>query len=127
MIKKRQSGFTLIELLVVMNIIAILLGLSLVSFQGARKTARDGKRKVDLEEIRSALEMCRTDTGTYPSGDLLSEDSITCGTPSTNYLTIPFGPSGTGDIYRYTPSGGSNYTVCAENMEIGGPFCLPNP
>jgi len=125
--KKHQLGFTLIELLVVMTIIAILLGLSLVSFQGARKTARDGKRKVDLEEIRSALEMCRTDTGSYPIGVvfLSSGDGIVCDT--INYLTIPFGPSGTGDIYRYTPSGGSNYTVCAENMEIGGPFCLPNP
>lgn len=123
MIKKHQSGFTLIELLVVMTVIAILLGLSLVSFQGARKAARDGKRKVDLEEIRSALEMCRTDTGSYPSGDLSSGSSIICG--STNYLTIPFGPSGTTDIYTYTPSG-SDYTVCA-TLEIGGSFCLTSP
>jgi general secretion pathway protein G len=119
----KNKGFTLIELLVVMTIIAILLGLSLVSLQGARKTARDGKRKAELEEIRSALEMCRTDSGSYPSGSLTSGDSITC--DSTIYMTIPFGPSGTADVYTYTPAG-DNYTVCA-NLEIKGSFCVTNP
>lgn len=62
----KEKGFTLIELLVVMTIIAILAGLALVSYQGARKTARDGKRKADMETIRSALEMYRADNGEYP-------------------------------------------------------------
>lgn len=66
----KKKGFTLIELLVAMTIVAVLMGLALVSFQGAKKTARDGKRKTDLEQLRSALEMYRADNGHYfyPAG-----------------------------------------------------------
>lgn len=65
----KKAGFTLIELLVAMTIVAMLLGIALVSYQGARKSARDGKRKTDLEQVRSALEMYRTDKGYYPPKD----------------------------------------------------------
>ncbi len=67
--KKRNKGFTLVELMVVMVIIGILAGLTLTAFVGSRKTARDGKRKADLEQIRSALEMYRADKGQYPPLD----------------------------------------------------------
>lgn len=63
---KRKSGFTLIEMMIVLVIIGILAGLTLTAFVGTRKTARDGKRKADLEMIASALEMYRTDKGHYP-------------------------------------------------------------
>ena len=49
-----ERGFTLIELLIVIVIIGILMSVLLVSYQGTRRTARDGKRKADLEQIRSA-------------------------------------------------------------------------
>ena len=62
----KQKGFTLIELLVAMTVAAVLMGLALVSYQSARKSARDAKRKSDLEQIRSALEMYRSDNGKYP-------------------------------------------------------------
>lgn len=67
-----KAGFTLIELLVVISIIGILASLLLVSYQGTKKTARDGKRKADLEQIRSALEMYRADRGSYPSSRSLA-------------------------------------------------------
>lgn len=65
--KACERGFTLIELLVVIVIIGILMGILLVSYQGTRKTARDGKRKADLEQIRSALQMYHADCGKYPN------------------------------------------------------------
>jgi len=110
----KNRGFTLIELLVAMTVAAVLMGLALVSYQGARKSARDGKRKADLEQIRSALEMCRADTGSYPAGTLVSGNNITCGT--TTYMTIPNDPS----TYRYyyTRVSASSYRLCA-HLEIG--------
>lgn len=105
----KEKGFTLIELLVVMTIIAVLLGLAMVSYQGTKKTARDGKRKVDLEEVRSALEMCRTDTGSYPTGTLISGNKIICDT--TEYMEIPNDPL-SGRQYYYNGSADS-YILCA--------------
>lgn len=100
----RKKGFTLIELLVVMTIIAVLAGLALVSFQGARKTARDGKRKTDLEQIRSALEMYRTDEGEYPPSLLVL-------TP--NYMAVePKDPLDPTRQYSYAREDDA-YTLCA--------------
>jgi len=102
----RNKGFTLIELLVAMTIAAVLMGITLVSYQGARKSARDGKRKADLEQIRSALEMCRADTGSYPVGDDLP------GTCSTYLPSVPSDPLSPTYQYRYHGSANS-YTLCA--------------
>ncbi len=113
---RNKKGFTLIELLVAMTIVAVLAGISLVSYQGARKSARDGKRKTDLEQIRSAMEMCRADTGSYPAGTLSSGDDITCDTQT--YLTIPADPISSKQ-YIYVGAADS-YTLCASlEMEEG--------
>ncbi|MBU3957078.1 hypothetical protein KKI19_02285, partial [Patescibacteria group bacterium] len=95
--------------------IAVLAGLALVSFQGARKTARDGKRKADLEQIRSALEMCYSDANSYPLTGQISS-SVTCG-GKTYLIPTPVDPS-TSANYYYS-SGGTTYTLCA-SLEIGG-------
>lgn len=49
-------GFTLIELLVAVAILAIIAVAGLVVYTGAQKNARDGKRRLDIEAIASALE-----------------------------------------------------------------------
>ena len=54
-LSKLISGFTLVELLVVMGIIGILAGMSIFALQGARESARDARRKGDLETIATAL------------------------------------------------------------------------
>jgi prepilin-type N-terminal cleavage/methylation domain-containing protein len=113
--KKRINGFTLIELLVAMTIVAVLTGISLVSYQGARKAGRDGKRKADLEQIRSALEMCRTDSGSYPLGSLSSGSAITCN--SITYLTIPNDVL-TDRVFSYTGTA-NTYTLCTA-LEVSG-------
>ena len=101
---KSKNGFTLIEILVAMTIVAVLVSISLVSLQGARKVARDGKRKADLEQIRSALEIYRSEIKTYP-GSL--DDLVNV------YLSeVPNDPlSG---IYKYFYLGAPNsYTLCS--------------
>jgi general secretion pathway protein G len=100
---KKNKGFTLIELLVVMAIIAILVSLALVSYQSARKSARDGKRKSDLEQIRSALEMYKSDSATSAYPDALADLS--------DYIVLPSDPLSTRN-YAYSRSG-SSYVLCA--------------
>jgi len=108
---KQEKGFTLIELLVAMTIIAILAGLALVSYQGARKSARDGKRKSDLEQIRSGLEMCRNDLGEYPEGTSIGDLPGLC-VPyfSMEGLVDPIGTQS----YYYKKGGANDYQLCAK-------------
>ena len=54
------------ELLIVISIIAIVTVIGVVSYTSINKRSRDAKRKADIEQIRSALEMYRSDFGTYP-------------------------------------------------------------
>ena len=110
---KSSVGFTLIELLVVISIIGILVSLSLVAFQATKKSARDGRRKADLEQIRSALEMCHSDTGNYPIGDITSLGiSIVCG-GDTYLAAVPQDPLDPTYSYQYYSDDGNTYTLCA--------------
>ncbi|HUV43039.1 MAG TPA: prepilin-type N-terminal cleavage/methylation domain-containing protein [Patescibacteria group bacterium] len=110
-----KKGFTLIELLVAVTIIAVLSGLALVSYQGARQSARDGKRKSDLEQIRSGLEMCRNDVGSYPVG---SDPTSDC----SDYLSpMPEDPID-GRSYYYSGSANS-YELCTALENPGSDLC----
>ncbi|MGB9707408.1 MAG: type II secretion system protein [Microgenomates group bacterium] len=65
--KKNKKSFTLIEILVVATIIGLLLSGGLISYSQLTKQARDNRRKTDLEQIRSALEMYRSENSIYPN------------------------------------------------------------
>ena len=67
-----KKGFTLIELLVVISIIGILIAVSIFGLSGARESARDARRKSDLELIRSGLELYRADCNAYPTTAVLT-------------------------------------------------------
>ena len=67
--KKNSQGFSLLELLVSASIIAILTVIGVVSYSSVNKRSRDVKRKSDVEQIRSALEMYRSDNGSYPDAN----------------------------------------------------------
>jgi general secretion pathway protein G len=63
----KRKGFTLIEVLVVSTIIAVMAAIGLVSYSSASRRSRDAKRKADIAQIQAALEMYRTDIGSYPT------------------------------------------------------------
>ena len=116
--KKSVLGFTLIELLIVIAIISVLATLLMVNFVGIRQRARDAQRKSDLRQIQSALEIWRSDNGTYP---VAGSDFGACGSSlksgNTVYIAkIPCDPLNTGK-YTYFPSVTSySLYACLENV-----------
>lgn len=70
---KQKSGFTLIELMVVVMIIAMILSVAVPNFQRANLRAQEVRTRMDMEEVRAAMERCYLDTGTYPSPDSLDD------------------------------------------------------
>ncbi len=123
---KMKKGFTLIELLVVIVIIGVLMGILLVSYQGTRVTARNGKRKADLEQIRAALELYHADCGQYPGGVSFggSLSSICPGSTVTYMTRVPQDPlADAGYSYRYAGAL-HTYDLCAF-LEGGGEDLCP--
>lgn len=113
--KKMSKGFTLIELLVVISIIAILVSLSLVSFSGAQKQARDTQRRSDLNQFRIALENYAASNGTlYPSGGCVDVALLCSNSAFSTFISFCLtDPSGTPRHYRYCSS--------VSGSTIGGP------
>ena len=116
----------MIELLVVISIIGILIGLSLIGLQGVRASARDGKRKADLELIRSGLEIYKSECDVYPQ-TITFGGALTGGTPppascvaSNVYISlIPKDPLDPSQAYYYSRTTTVTYQLCAA-LEKGG-------
>lgn len=119
-----NKGFTLIELLVVISIIGVLIGLSVFGLQGARKASRDAKRKSDLEQIRSGIEIYKSDCDKYPPvlGTTLKGDgsTISCDIDNTYISSVPVDPTSPNSEYRYTNPTATTYELCAALEQGGG-------
>lgn len=116
-----RKGFTLIELLVVLSILGILIGLTLFGIGGARESSRDAKRKADLQEIASGVEIYRADCNDYPStlGTSLKGDGspTSCAVSNTYISSVPKDPIDPTRTYRYSSSG-TTFEICA-SLEKG--------
>ncbi len=112
---RKSAGFTLIELLVVIAIIGILSAILMSNFIGVRQRARDGQRKSDLRQIQSALELYRSDIGTYPASLPACNNGTFSSGGSTYMAKVPCDPLNSSS-YVYSQSG-SGYTLkaCLEN------------
>jgi len=91
-----KKGFTLIELLVVISVIGILAALILARFGTVEKSARDARRKSDLNQYRTALENYAIKTGgVYPSrtaGGGVQASTTLCNDLGTIYIASCPGP-----------------------------------
>jgi len=118
--KKNIIAFTLIEILVVTTIIGILTAAGATAYSMMGKTSRDARRKADLEQIRSALEMYRSNStsSSYPT---TAEGLAILSSGSPKYLETAITDPKTNAPYQYDSSG-SDYTPSTK-LEIGGVTC----
>lgn len=109
-------GFTLIELLVVVMVIGVLATLLMTNYVAVRARSRDAERKADLRQIQSALELYRSDIGTYP-GSLPNCGNSLTGGGVTYMQKIPCDPENT-DYYYSGAYSNTAYTLaaCLENV-----------
>jgi len=122
--KNKLNGFTLTELIVVIAIIGILTGAIIVSLNPSARIAqsRNGVRKSDLHQIQSALEMYRSDQGSYPAtipSDCTSSLMDNGSPPTIVYMrSVPCDPKNTGVyIYKYALNGnGYDLATCLETV-----------
>jgi len=107
----KENGFSLIEIMVVISIIAILSSISIFALNEARISGRNAKRKADLSQIASALELYKADCNFYPSA-IPPADSQFTGCTSNVYIEVMPDDPDDGNDYSYSPSGcvGSNCT-----------------
>jgi type II secretory pathway pseudopilin PulG len=115
----------MIELLVVTTIIIVLTTIGLVSYRQVGYSARNSKRKADLETVRQALVLYRTDTGSYPSGFNFN----TMITTISSYLSSVSvtDPKNTGTyVYAYS-SGGVTFTLTAHLEPNDTVYSITNP
>jgi prepilin-type N-terminal cleavage/methylation domain-containing protein len=119
---RQRNGFSLIEILVVVTIMATLTAIGMVSYSQISKNSRDGKRKADLEQVRAALVLYRTESGEYPT----SVDWSTM-EPIENQISVTSMSDPRGGTYDYT-SDGLTFTLCA-TLENAAPstYCVRNP
>lgn len=111
-----NKGFTLVEILVSATIIGLLSTIGITGFQAITKSGRDALRKSDLEQMRSALEIFKSENGVYPTGPAACQLAL-----PTGYINnIPSDPkSPTYQFcYSWNNSNALVYSLCA-HLENG--------
>lgn len=100
----KNKGFTLIELLIVVAIIGMLSAIVLGNLNASKEKSRDAQRIQTIRQIQTALELYRTDTGSYPNQDVSTASWPTgMETILDGYLSdIPDDPSGLNVAYYGT-------------------------
>lgn len=133
--KYHKDAFTLIELLVSIAVIATIIGLSLPNFLGARVRARDARRKSELSQLKTALQLYYNDYKIFPPS------VISGGTGKTNYIagcgvngtdtcpstcTVDFAAGGTGcdTVYMTNFPGELGTSMFYYQKNSGADFCL---
>jgi prepilin-type N-terminal cleavage/methylation domain-containing protein len=106
---RRRSGFTLLELLTVIAIIAILAGIAFPVFARAKDSSYRSSDVSNMNQIRTALQLYRTDQGGYPPSILGYATSYMGGTPSI------------GDVIPADKLAGALYPKRLESLETFRP------
>lgn len=122
----KPTGFTIVELLVSITIIALLSTIGLTGYQSVSRGGRDALRKSDLEQIRSALEIYKSEKNYYPasSSECLPDEL------EPDFLNpMPSDPKSPALQYCYVQLSNLTYELCAhlenaEDTDIGcGGLC----
>ncbi len=117
---RRSRGFTLMELLVVIAVMGVLITVGISSYTSTQRKSRDVRRKNDMRQIASALELYYNDKGRYPNDDGAGKikgcdalDNVVCAWGSlmkdkngTIYMVTLPGDPASGGQYYYDAYGG---------------------
>ncbi len=73
-------GFTLVELLIVIAVLGVLATIGIMTFPAAQKRARDTRRRSDLKQYQTALELYanRNNSFFYDSAGSIQADTSLC-------------------------------------------------
>lgn len=109
--KFTKLGFTLIEVLITVSIIGLLASLTLVSFGGSQRSARDTQRKSDIKQYATALENFANQNGSlYPERNVtVSAKNTLC--VDLGITTCPEDPKNENDAsfeYKYQSNGSAS-------------------
>lgn len=127
--KKRNTiaGFSLLEILVTTGIILVLTSIGVISYANANKRSRDTRRINDIQQLRTSLEMYRSDYGYYPAinpGAFNEASNLKNELVSSYIQSIPDDPQ-TGASYQFqafndsgSPPKYYSYCICAD-LEVG--------
>ena len=116
-----RQGFTLMEILIAIAIIAILTAIGIVSYGSINRGARNAKRKSDIGQIQSALELYRSDFGYYPAINTSSLDDAKNLEDNADFITylsiVPTDPRDTAYVYQaISLNQGQYYGYCVASM-----------
>src|SRR3989338_458737 len=111
----KSHGFTLIEVLVAATIIGLLSTIGLGGFQAISRSGRDALRKTDLEQTRSALEIYKSENGSYPAA---ASCSASGGLVPVYINTYPADTKSPTYVYCYNRITNLTYYICA-HLENG--------
>lgn len=124
-----SPGFTFIELLVTFAILGILMAITVVSFLGANKNARDTKRKAELQEIKGAIEEYRLVNGQYPTSNDTSVDGVFLPSLQPDFLSRNYLDPSNGVTYyyeyRYVGAAGCSYALLSKVENTGNVSACP--
>lgn len=128
--KKDHQGFTIVELILVITVIAILATIGLVSWNGARSTAKQNAAKTTISKMKISLSDYFTDNNRYPVNKAAICNAPTYSVTPAGDLYTEFCVDVNQAYYLYTasPSGCNNtstlctsYTLTAQKAIWGGP------
>ncbi len=136
-IAKRCRAFTLVELLIVIVVLAVLAAIVIPKFGDSSTRSRESSLKSNLQVVRGAVELFKTDTGAYPAAvaDLAGASAPASGkdaTGTTKAITatdykgpyvasVPNDPiSGTALTYSVTSGSVGKVTSSATGNDTAG-------
>lgn len=115
--KVNSKGFTLIELLVVISIIAVLAVIALSVFGNVQKSARDSRRRAEIDAIAKSFEVSRNPANqSYNYTD----------TNRANDFPNPAGAGSKVPVDPLSGSNGTNYCIATSTTQPPVPPAAPS-